>query len=156
MTENGQVVKNTPVVNIADSIRLYFTYPLPDGTEYGYTFLEFGAVGCAPCKKMEKEMETIRKDFAGKVNVRFINLLKKWNKDWADYFEIQTIPTQVVLDSQGKEIYRHVGYIPADELKRYSSNILSKTNKNRINESIDSLYGKQLPQPDGSRLLTVI
>lgn len=118
MTENGQVVKNTSVVNIADSIRLYFTYPLPDGTEYGYTFLEFGAVGCAPCKKMEKEMETIRKDFAGKVNVRFINLLKKWNKDWADYFEIQTIPTQVVLDSQGKEIYRHVGYISADELKK--------------------------------------
>ena len=27
MTENGQVVKNTPVVNIADSIRLYFTFP---------------------------------------------------------------------------------------------------------------------------------
>ena len=24
MTENGQAVKNTPVVNIADSIRLYF------------------------------------------------------------------------------------------------------------------------------------
>lgn len=118
MTRAGQEIKNDFVANIADSIRLYFTYPLPDGTEYGYTFLEFGAIGCAPCKKMEKEMETIRRDFEGKVNVRFINLSKKWNKDWADYFEIQTIPTQVILDSQGKEIYRHVGYIPADELKK--------------------------------------
>lgn len=118
MAEAGQEVKKDSVVNIADSIRLYFSYPLADGTEYGYTFLEFGAVGCAPCKKMEKEMETIRKDCAGKVNVRFINLSKKWNEDWADYFEIQIIPTQVVLDRQGKEIYRHVGYIPADELKK--------------------------------------
>ena len=64
------------------------------------------------------EMETIRKDFEGKVNVRFINLSKKWNKDWAEHFEIHTIPTQVILNSQGKEIYRHVGYIPADELKK--------------------------------------
>lgn len=118
MTRAGQKIRNDSEANIADSIRLYFTYPLPDGTEYRYTFLEFGAVGCAPCKKMEKEMETIRKDFEGKVNVRFINLSKKWNKDWAEYLEIHTIPTQVILDSQGKEIYRHVGYIPADELKK--------------------------------------
>lgn len=118
MTETSQEIRNEAVANIADSIRIYFSYPLSDGTKYDYTFLEFGAVGCAPCKKMEKEMETIRKDFAGKVNVRFINLSKKWNKDWADYFKIQTIPTQVILDSQGKEIYRHVGYIPADELKK--------------------------------------
>ena len=53
MTRAGQEIKNDSVANIADSIRLYFTYPLPDGTEYGYTFLEFGAVGCAPCKKLE-------------------------------------------------------------------------------------------------------
>lgn len=118
MTETSQEIRNEAVANIADSIRIYFSYPLSDGTKYDYTFLEFGAVGCAPCKKMEKEIETIRKDFAGKVNVRFINLSKKWNNDWADYFKIQTIPTQVILDSQGKEIYRHVGYIPADELKK--------------------------------------
>lgn len=118
MTETSQEIRNEAVANIADSIRIYFSYPLSDGTEYAYTFLEFGAVGCAPCKKMEKEMETIRKDFAEKVNVHFINLSKKWNKDWAEYFEIHTIPTQVILDSQGKEIYRHVGYIPADELKK--------------------------------------
>lgn len=114
--KSGQTENNRQSVNMADSIRLYFSYPLPDGTEYGYTFLEFGAVGCVPCKKMEKEMETIRKEFAGKVNVRFINLSKKWNRAWAEHFEIQTIPTQVILDSQGKEIYRHIGYIPADEL----------------------------------------
>ena len=38
MTRAGQEIKNDSVANIADSIRLYFTYPLPDGTEYGYTF----------------------------------------------------------------------------------------------------------------------
>lgn len=118
MTEHDQVEKKESVVNISDSIRLFFNYPLADGTEYSYTFLEFGSVGCEPCMKMEKEMETIRKDFAGKVNVRFINLSKKWNREWAEHFDIQIIPTLVILDSHGKEIYRHVGYIPADKLKK--------------------------------------
>lgn len=104
--------------NIADSISLLMCYPLPDGTEYDYTFLEFGAVGCAPCKKMEKETEIIRNEFAGKVNVRFVNLSKKWNRPWAEHFGIQTIPAQIILNSRGIEIYRHSGYIPADELKK--------------------------------------
>lgn len=104
--------------NIQDSIALLYNYDKSPDATYRYTFLEFGSVGCAPCKKMEKEMEIIRKEFAGTVNVRFINLSQKWSRDWATHFNIKTIPTQVVLDSKGSEIYRHTGYIPADELKK--------------------------------------
>lgn len=118
MAKTEQLKANASVVNIPDSIRLYYSYPLSDGTDYSYTFLEFGAIGCAPCKKMEKEMQTIREEMTEKVNVRFLNLTKKWNRPWADYFDIQTIPTQIILDHHGKEIYRHIGYIPADELKK--------------------------------------
>lgn len=63
-------------------------------------------------------METIRKKYAGMVNVRFLNLTLKWSRDWAEYFKIQSIPTQVILDNSGNEIYRHTGYIPASELEK--------------------------------------
>lgn len=117
-SQTDNLAKPISDISIKDSVMMLYNYDTMQHASYKYTFLEFGAVGCAPCKKMEKEMETIKSDFAGKVNVRFINISKKWNKDWADYFEIRTIPTQVVLDYQGNEIYRHVGYIPADELKK--------------------------------------
>lgn len=104
--------------NIKDSIMMLYNYEVMQNVTYKYTFLEFGSIGCAPCKRMEKEMEIIRKEYAGTVNVRFVNLAIKWNRDWAEYFNIQSIPTQVILDSTGNEIYRHTGYISADELKK--------------------------------------
>ena len=49
MTRAGQEIKNDSVANIADSIRLYFTYPLPDvsstfqrnGTKTGPNILRY-------------------------------------------------------------------------------------------------------------------
>lgn len=105
-------------LNIKDSITILYNYAIRQDVTFKYTFLEFGSVGCAPCKQMEKEMETIRKKYAGMVNVRFLNLTLKWSKDWAEYFNIQSIPTQVILDNSGNEIYRHTGYIPASELEK--------------------------------------
>lgn len=105
-------------LNIKDSIMILYNYATKQDITYKYTFLEFGSIGCAPCKQMEKEMETIRNKYAGTVNVRFLNLTLKWSRDWAEYFNIQSIPTQVILDSSGNEIYRHTGYIPASELEK--------------------------------------
>lgn len=105
-------------LNIKDSITILYNYAIKQDVTFKYTFLEFGSIGCAPCKQMEKEMETIRKKYAGMVNVRFLNLTLKWSRDWAEYFNIQSIPTQVILDNSGNEIYRHTGYIPASELEK--------------------------------------
>lgn len=109
---------NKTVSTIKDSIMILYDYKSKQDLTYKYTFLEFGAIGCAPCKQMEKEMETIRTKYAETVNVRFINLTLKWSRDWSEYFNIQLIPTQVILDNTGKEIYRHTGYIPASELEK--------------------------------------
>lgn len=36
----------------------------------------------------------------------------------ADYFKIEQIPTQVLLDKSGKEYFRHVGYLSMEELEK--------------------------------------
>ena len=53
---------------------------------------------------------------ATSVNVVFYNVRKKENKKIAEYFGIQMIPVQILLDIKGKEFFRHVGYYSFNEL----------------------------------------
>lgn len=88
-----------------------------NGQGYQVTFLEFGA-NCPACKRMESVMEEIRTKYLQKVNVVFLNVLKPENQILMKYFGMATIPAQVLLDKEGKEIFRHSGYYSVDELSR--------------------------------------
>lgn len=83
---------------------------------YEITFLEFGAKGCSACKRMEGVMEQIRQKHAGKVKVVFINVLLPESQELMKYYGIAAIPTQILLDKQGMEYFRHTGFISADDL----------------------------------------
>lgn len=85
---------------------------------FSYTFLEFGSTRCTACKNMELVMENIKARFLGKVQVVFINIGDKSNKDIVSYYGISVIPSQVILDSLGNEIFRHIGYISDTELEK--------------------------------------
>lgn len=81
-----------------------------------YTFLEFGAMGCISCRKMERVMEDIRTTYGKRVKVRFMNVSKQETQEWTKYFGIAAIPTQIILDNNGHEIFRHTGLISAEDL----------------------------------------
>ena len=92
-------------------------YNYPDnGQPYKITFLEFGAKGCSACKRMEKIMEQTRSAYSSKVNVVFYNVLKPEGQNLMKMYGIAAIPTQILLDKQGKEFFRHTGFISFDEL----------------------------------------
>ncbi|CCZ38236.1 putative uncharacterized protein [Bacteroides fragilis CAG:558] len=86
---------------------------------YDYTFLEFGSIGCHSCRQMEYVMEEIKQKYSNRVNVVFVNVSRKENKDLVDYFGIVTIPAQVLLDKNGKKYFRHNGYLSADDLSKH-------------------------------------
>ena len=92
-----------------------FNYAV-NGLSYRITFLEFGAKGCVACKKMEGVMSLVRKNYPDQVNVVFIDITKPSNQFLIRYFGIASIPVQVLLEKNGKEIFRHSGYIGAEEL----------------------------------------
>ena len=102
-------------LNIADSINILYNYKLQSNT-YKMTFLEFGSKGCIECKKMEKVMDEVKLKYKNSVNVVFYNVRNKENKKIVEYFGIQMIPVQVLLDSNGKECFRHIGYYSFNEL----------------------------------------
>ena len=100
--------------NIVDSLYNYSV----NGLEYQITFLEFGAKGCAACKRMESVLDEIRNVYTQKVNVVFLNVLLPENQTLMKYYGIATIPTQVLLDKNGKEYFRHTGYYSFEELEK--------------------------------------
>jgi thioredoxin 1 len=85
-----------------------------DFSKYLVTFLELGADRCIPCKKMQPIMKEIAAMFPDRVQVVFYDVWK--DPKPGEKYRVQLIPTQVFLDQKGKEIARHVGLFPKEEI----------------------------------------
>jgi thioredoxin 1 len=85
-----------------------------DFSKFQVTFLELGADRCIPCKKMQPIMKEIAAMFPDRVQVVFYDVWK--DPKPAEKYRVQLIPTQVFLDQKGREIARHVGLFPKDEI----------------------------------------
>jgi len=77
-------------------------------------FVEIGAEKCIPCRMMQPILAELRKEYAGKLQVDMVDVWK--HPEQADEYGIRTIPTQVIYDSSGKEVFRHIGFWPKDEI----------------------------------------
>lgn len=80
------------------------------------TFIELGSIRCIPCKKMQPIMEEIEKEYSGQVKVVFYDVWTAEGRPYAETYKIRLIPTQVFLDRNGKEYFRHEGFFPKEEL----------------------------------------
>lgn len=80
------------------------------------TFVELGSDSCVPCREMRPVMDAVARRYAAQVAVVFYDVYE--HRDLATRFEVRVIPTQVFLDAQGKEFYRHEGFLPQDEIER--------------------------------------
>jgi thioredoxin 1 len=76
--------------------------------------LELGSVGCKPCEYMAPIIDSLEKELAGKVFVKFYDVSQ--NPHIAQEHKIITIPTQVFLDADGKELFRHIGVFEKEEI----------------------------------------
>ncbi len=82
------------------------------------TFIELGSVNCMPCKAMRPVMTDIEMSYEGKVTVIFYDVWTKEGEPYSRKFGIRVIPTQVFLDKDGKEFYRHEGFFLASDIKK--------------------------------------
>jgi thioredoxin 1 len=78
------------------------------------TMVDLGAKSCIPCKMMAPILEKLDKDYKGKAAILFIDVWK--DPDQAKRFGIQTIPTQIFYDKQGKEVLRHSGFMSEEAI----------------------------------------
>ena len=80
------------------------------------TFVELGSVNCIPCKKMQPVMDSVEVKYPGQVEVKFIDVWTQKGKIEGEKYKIRLIPTQVFIDSTGKEYFRHEGFFPEKEV----------------------------------------
>lgn len=91
---------------------------LQNKQNFEFTLLEFGSTGCTICKQMEPVLEEMRNSEKPKVNVVFLNIMHPENLSMMKYFGISAVPMQILLDKQGKEFFRHYGFISVEKLNQ--------------------------------------
>lgn len=92
--------------------------PPPDTAAVGGArvprLLDLGAGKCIPCKMMAPILEELKKEYAGRLDVVFIDVWE--NQDAAKQYGIETIPTQIFFDANGKELFRHIGFFGKEDI----------------------------------------
>lgn len=83
---------------------------------FEFTLLQFKSNGCTICKQMEPVLEEIKNAADIKVNVVELNVMNPNSQNVMKYFGISVVPTNLILDKQGKEIFRKYGFISAENL----------------------------------------
>lgn len=91
--------------------------PEATGTAAGtVTFIELGSDNCIPCKQMQPVLESIRTRYGSRVNVIFYDVWKPEYKAMSQKYKIRVIPTQIFIDADGTEYYRHEGFFPETDI----------------------------------------
>lgn len=76
--------------------------------------VDLGSDTCIPCKKMAPILETLKTEFAGRFDVQFIDVRK--NPAAGRPYRIRVIPTQVFLNSEGTQLFRHEGFFSREDI----------------------------------------
>ncbi len=78
--------------------------------------LDFGAGTCIPCKKMAPILKELSEEYKGRVVIKIIEVYQE--KELTKINRIRLIPTQIFLDAKNQEVYRHVGFMDKEKIKK--------------------------------------
>jgi thiol-disulfide isomerase/thioredoxin len=80
------------------------------------SLVDFGSTGCRPCDMMAPILKTLEEKYKDKANVIFIHVREE--QILASRYGISSIPVQIFFDKDGKEIFRHTGFMPQEEVEK--------------------------------------
>jgi len=78
--------------------------------------IDFGSKECKACKAMEPVLEALMKNHADKFTTEFVDVWVPANGALAKSHGVSSIPTQVFFGADGKEIFRHTGFISEEQV----------------------------------------
>jgi thioredoxin 1 len=92
--------------------------PLQAFTKPRVTFVELGSLWCTPCKLMQPVMRSLENRYGEQLKVIFYNVSTSKERIYATQYGIRLIPTQVFLDDNGREFFRHEGFFSEAEIDK--------------------------------------
>jgi thioredoxin 1 len=76
--------------------------------------VDVGADRCLPCKAMAPVLEGLRTEYAGRLDVTFVDVWKF--PDLAAPYGVRIIPTQIFFGPDGRELARHQGFMSREDI----------------------------------------
>ena len=76
--------------------------------------LELGADKCIPCKMMAPILAELRQEYAGQLQVDFIDVWK--NENAGEDYGVRVIPLQIFFGADGRELFRHEGFFAKEDI----------------------------------------
>ncbi len=75
------------------------------------TLVEFGMNTCASCRAMHQVLDELSTTHGERLRIIRVNVMEQseLTREW----KVIAIPTQVFLDGEGEELYRHLGFLSA-------------------------------------------
>jgi thioredoxin len=78
--------------------------------------IDFNAKWCAPCQKMKPYILKMQTEMASQIKI--VQLDADENKTLVEQLKLEGLPVIIVYE-KGKEVWRNVGYISEEELKKH-------------------------------------
>jgi thioredoxin 1 len=76
--------------------------------------IELGSDQCRPCKMMAPILEELANEYKGKLKIEFYDVWK--NQEYGRKYNIRVIPVQIFFNADGKELFRHEGFFPKENI----------------------------------------
>ena len=76
--------------------------------------VELGSMRCQACLEMAKVLDALRASQGERLQVDFIDVFE--DPAAGDRYGLKMIPTQILYDASGKEVFRHIGYFSHDDI----------------------------------------
>jgi len=102
----------------SDSVLYFEQFKNTNGQhEFKLSMIEFGGQGCRPCMRMDTVLAEISQFYGSDLNLKIIRLTDRENRKIAKYFGVQMIPSQIILNAEGEEVFRHTGFLSKEDLQ---------------------------------------
>lgn len=87
---------------------------IPPGSTTLPKLWDFFATWCPPCRQQAPIITELEKEYQGRIEIVSIDVDQ--NRELAQRFSIEAIPTLVFLDASGNELYRNVGLMQKTDI----------------------------------------
>ena len=85
--------------------------------------LDLGRNQCTPCKMMVPVLEELKREYAGIVDIEYVNVAENPDVMKKLGLPIRAVPFQVFYDASGKVVKQHYGYMSKESILKEFKNL---------------------------------